>query len=151
MNRVKLPFCVFTICCITMLVGCARNNGRKTFEFLKAEHDIVETTKIELKQYLISQPPTPPDLSKTKPKSRERGAELKKYHDALSAYWNAVIQNSQQAERILNDAETKISRLDSAGVGEDAINLTKSHERSFGDWVQIYVETEALVDRKSTR
>ena len=29
-----------------MLVGCARNDGRKTFEFLKAERDIIENTKI---------------------------------------------------------------------------------------------------------
>jgi len=69
----------------------------------------------------------------------------------LNAYLNTVIQNSQQAQHILNDTQTKISRLDSAGVGEDAINLTKSYESSFGDWVQVFVEVEALVKLDQTR
>jgi hypothetical protein len=128
-----------------MLVGCARNDGKKTFEFLKAEHDILENTQVELKQCSNPKAPTPPVFRKGEIISgRERLAEIKNYRDALNAYLNAVIQNSQQAERILNDAETKISGLDSAGVTEDAINLTRSYESSFGDWVQVFVEIEAL-------
>jgi len=118
---------------------------------LKAEHDILENTKVELKQCSNPKPPVPPDLSATKPKSRERGAEIKKYHDALNAYLNTVIQNSRQTVHILNDAETKISGLDSAGVGEDAINLTKSYESSFGDGVQVFVEIEILAKLEQTK
>jgi peroxiredoxin family protein len=134
-----------------MLVGCARNDGRKTFEFLKAEHDIVENTKVELKQSIKPvRFPTPPVFSASVNRS-ERIAKTKQYHDALNNYWNTIIQNSQQAERILNDAETKISGLDSAEAGDDAINLTKGYESSFGDRVQVFVEIEALAKLEQTK
>lgn len=153
MNKVKPLFCVFIICCITILVGCARNDGKKTFEFLKAEREILENTKVELKQCSNPKPPTPPIFEATvnKQERREQSAKIKNYHDALNDYWNTVIQNSQKTDRILNEAETKISRLDSAGVGEEAINLTKSYESSFGDWVQVSIEIEALAKLEQTK
>jgi hypothetical protein len=135
------------ISCLTMLVGCARNDGRKTFEFLKAEHDIIENAKIELQQCSNPKPPIPPAFLAGKGKqggNREQSAEIKDYHAALNAYWNTVVQNCQQAERILNGTEAKMSGLDSAGVEDDAINLAKSYVRSIGDQVQVIVEVEAL-------
>jgi hypothetical protein len=126
-----------------MLVGCARNDGKKTFEFLRAEHEIIENAKIELKQCSNPKTPTPPVFS-ADVNHQERLAEIKKYHAALNAYWDAIIQNSQKAENIFSSAEIKVSGLDSTGVGEDAINLTKAYERSFGDAVQVFGEFEAL-------
>ena len=75
----------------------------------------------------------------------------KAYRAAADQYLSRLIQNSQQIERILNDAETKISRLDSSGVGENAVNLTKDYEQLFGDWVQVYVEVEALAKLDQTK
>jgi hypothetical protein len=151
MNKEKLLFCASIICCVTMLAGCARNGGEKTFEFLKAEHDILENAQVELKKCSNPKAPTPPIYRQGQIISgRERIAEIKNYRDALNAYLNAVIQNSQRAEHILNDAETKISGLDSAGVTEDAIDLTKGYERSLGDSVQVFVEFEALAKLDQT-
>ena len=150
MNTVKLSFWVSIISCITMMVGCARNDGKKTFEFLKAEHDILENAKTGLIQCSNPKPPTSPVFS-TGVNRQERLTEIRNYHAALNAYWNAVIQNGQRAEPILNGAETKISGLDSAGVGEDAITLAKSYERLFGDQAQVIVEIEALAKLEQTK
>jgi hypothetical protein len=135
---------VCIICCFIVLVGCARNDGRKTFEFLKAERDIIDNAKAELNKCSSPKPPSPLAVSKSKKLNREQLETEKAYHIALDQYLSLLIQNSQQAERILNDTETKISGLNSSGVGEDAINLTKSYEQSFGDTVQLFVEVEAL-------
>jgi hypothetical protein len=133
-----------------MLVSCARNDGTKTYEFLKGENDILKNSEIELKKCLSPKPPIQP-IFPAKVSRQERIAKIKQYHDALNNYLNTVIQNCQRGERILNGAEIKISGLDSNGVEEDAINLAKSYERSFGDGVQVSIEIEALAKLEQTK
>jgi hypothetical protein len=131
------------LCWAATLSGCGRNDGAKTFEFLKAEQAILENTQKELKESPIPQPPIPPVLSEDASK-RERVEAKKAYLKAEEAYLAALIGCCQQAERLLNNAQTDISRLDSSGVGEDGITLTEDYERNLGDCVQGCVELKAI-------
>jgi hypothetical protein len=143
-NRV-LHLCALMMCCLAILAGCARSQGKKTFEFLKAEREILRNTKEELKKCSNPKPPSPPDLSEAR-NGLERIKAAKEYRVALRHYWNTVQQNSLKAEYVLNEAETKISRLDSSGIGDDAINLATDYEHLVGSMVQIQVETKAIAE-----
>ena len=140
-----MHLCALMTCWVIILVGCARRQGGKTFEFLKAEREILKNTSVELKKYSNSKPPSPPDFSEERNRI-ERTKATKEYRDTLRHYWNTVQQNSLQAERVLNEAETKISRLDSSGIGDDAINLATDYEHLLGSMVQIQVEIKAVAE-----
>jgi len=133
------------VVCVSILAGCARGQGKKTFEFLKAEREILRSTKEELKKCSNPKPPSPPDLSEAQ-NGLERIRAAKEYRVALRHYWNTVQQNSLKAERVLNETETKISRLDSSGIGDDAINLATDYEHLLGSMAQIQVETKAIAE-----
>ena len=47
---------------------------------------------------------------------------------------------------MLNEAETRISRLDSSGIGDDATDLATDYEHLLGSMVQIQVETKAIAE-----
>ncbi|MGA2603688.1 MAG: DUF5666 domain-containing protein [Verrucomicrobiia bacterium] len=143
-NRV-LHLCALMMCCLAILAGCARSQGKKSFEFLKAEREILRNTNEELKKCSNPKPPSPPDLSEAR-NGIERTKAIKEYRVALRHYWNTVQQNSLKAERVLDEAETKISRLDSSGIGDDAINLATDYEHLLGSMVQIQVETKAIAE-----
>ena len=135
--------CLLIACAI--LAGCSGNGGQKTFAFLKAGRDVLENTKSQLSQYSYPKPPLPPD-PRTRMPFKERLATVKAYHAELKNYLNAVIGNSQQSERILTDAQTKMSELNSAGVDIDAVNLTKNYENALGAQFRVRVEIEALAE-----
>ena len=117
--------------------------GKRTFDFLKAQHDIAKATDHELKKLSNLAQPKAPDLSEIRSAIQRSRAE-RAYRLAMIQYWGAVIQRCQQIQDALNDAETKISGLDSAGVGEDALSLTKTREHMLGDMVQMCAEVRAL-------
>ena len=131
------------ILCGIVLVGCSRQGGKESFEFLKAQHEILENTKLELKKHSNPKPPSAPVFSRQTP-LRQRLEATKAYHDALDRFLSAVIQNSEESERLLNDAQTRISALNPARIHPDAAVLAKLYEKSLGDKVQVYVEMKAL-------
>jgi hypothetical protein len=141
MKTYKPYFCLVVACAI--LAGCSGNGGQKTFAFLKAGRDVLENTKAQLSQCSYPKPPLPPD-PKIRMPFKERLAIIRAYHAALKTYLNTVVQDSQQSEHILTDAQTKMSELDSAGVDIDAVNLTKNYENTLGAQFQVRVEVEAL-------
>ncbi len=131
------------------LAGCSRQDGKASFEFLKAQHKIWENTKLELKKYSIPKPPSAPVFSRQTP-LRQRMEDNKVYRDALDRYLSTVIQNSQESERLLSDAQSRISALNSAGIHPDAAALAKLYEHFLGDAVQVYVEMKALATIEQT-
>jgi hypothetical protein len=74
----------------------------------------------------------------------------KAYNEDLGRYFDAVAQRSREIEHILNDAQTKISRLDSSDTGDGVITLTKDYEQLLGDLVQWHVEIRAIAEIKKT-
>lgn len=142
-QAVVILSCILLVGCNHALVSCSRQGGKESFEYLKAQHQILENTKLKLKQYSNPKPPSAPVFSRqTLP--RQRLEATKAYHDAMNRFLSGVIQNSEESERLLNDAQTRISALNSAGIHPDAIVLAKLYEQSLGDRVQLCVEIKAL-------
>jgi Cu/Ag efflux protein CusF len=144
-NRLTHPCAfIFMMCCVTALVGCGRSQGKKTFDFLKAEREVIESMKNEALKFPKPKPPSPPDYSEAH-NAFQRSQINKAYRVASGQYFGSVIQYSQQVEKLVNEAETTISRLDSSGIGDDAVNLTKDYEQMLGDTVQQCVEVRAVL------
>jgi hypothetical protein len=131
------------IVCGTVLVGCSRQNGKATFEFLKAQHDILESTKLELKKYSYPKPLAAPVFSRQTP-LRQRLQAIKAYNDAQDDFLTDVIQDSEESLRVLHDAQTRISALNPADIQPAAIALAKLYEQSLGDGAQVCAEVKAL-------
>jgi MFS superfamily sulfate permease-like transporter len=144
MNRFLIVPLAIVVAAFSLLVGCGRSQGKKTFEFLKAEREILNNTNSTIKQHPKPKQPTPPDLSNDWTRS-ERADDIKAYRVAMAQYFGAAIQYSQQVEKLANEAQTKISRLDSSGIGADAVDLTKDYEQELGSRVQECVEVEAIL------
>ena len=134
MQIMKMNTRILIILGIVILTGCSRNDGKRTFEFLKSEREVINDMREEFQKHSFPPPPTPIKLK-----------GLMEYRRAdVVQYWNTVIQNSQQMRKVLNETQTKISALDSSGVEDDAINLTKNYEQLLGDTGQAWVELETL-------
>jgi MFS superfamily sulfate permease-like transporter len=144
MKRFLIVPLAIVVAAFSLLVGCGRSQGKKTFEFLKAEREILNNTNSTIKQHPKPKQPTPPDLSNDWTRS-ERADDIKAYRVAMAQYFGAAIQYSQQVEKLANEAQTKISRLDSSGIGDDAVDLTKDYEQELGSRVQECVEVEAIL------
>lgn len=138
------------IVALLLLVGCGRNQGKQTFELLKAEHEIIQNMRSELKECSLPKKPTAPDASAKLTRVQRQNAE-KSYHDEMGRYFLAVMQRYEQGEKIVNEAERQISKLDTAGVGDDVVRLTQDRERLCGDTVQYFVEMRALTGSKRSQ
>ncbi len=143
---------VVTTSTISILMGCGRSGAKKPFEFLKSEREILNDTNLQLNKYSNQNHTIPPLVREDEMLISDREQEdVKAYRVARAQYFGAVIQYSQQVEKSVNEAELQISKLDSSGIEDDAVNLTKDYGTDAGDQIQVCGEVRALLGIAETR
>jgi len=129
--------------CAFLVAGCHRHSGKESFGFLKAQQQIMANVSVGLGRYSLPKPPPLPVFSRQTP-PRQRIEASKAYRSALDHYFGTVIEDCQELEHSLDEAQTQIGGLNATGVEPDVISSTKLLEASLGDMVQILVEIKAL-------
>jgi hypothetical protein len=131
------------ICCCAMLVGCSRNVGQPTFEFLKAENHVLENAKLDFRRLSVPKQPIAPVIQK-RASPREKIESRQKYAREQAAFFDDLNQFGSSLESLCNQTEAKMASIDAAGVDPEAVQLIKVYERTFGEASQVAIEMKAL-------
>jgi hypothetical protein len=144
MKARRITISTIATLCAVAFVGCSHNEGKATFDFLKAEREIIDETVAKIRQLPFPKVPVTPGSARGMTVRQRKEAE-KKYSEAMEQYCGGMIHTTDQVMALLNDAQTRLSRLDASGIDKGAIALTKSYDQLLGDVAQEMVEFKALI------
>jgi hypothetical protein len=126
--------------------ACSRQHGQATFDYLKAQMQILEQGRRNMKDHQIPKPPTPPVITKqTKPK--ERLAQTKEYRESLAQFYTNLIQISWESEKVFTNLQNQLSALNGARVSRKAIASTTLQEQVLGDAAEVEIKLRAWATR----
>jgi hypothetical protein len=121
---------------------CSGQDGQATFDYLKAQADIVEQGRRSTKDDQIPKPPTAPVFTK-QTKLKERQVQLKEYRESLTQFYTNIIQITTDSEKVLNTVQNQLSALNGARVARKAIAFTMLREQVLWDAVEVEIKLRA--------
>ena len=152
MKAIRLfPFTIIIIIAgwSVLLTSCSDHHGKATFDYLSSLHAALNDANESLKQHPLPIPPSPPTFTRQTP-PKQRMDESKQYNAKVGQYWNILIESSEQGQKIVLDAENRLSSINADEVDAEAIAQTKLFEQELGDSVQMHVELESFAKMKLT-
>jgi len=151
MLKTLLPKIVFAIALGTFAGGCDheqknRPDGHATFDYLKAQLEIMEQAGRDMRDHQIPKPPTELLFTRqTKP--RERLRQTKEYQASLSRFYTDIIKVSRESETVLNNVQSQLSAVNGAHVARKAIALATLQEQVIGDAADMQIKLRAWATR----
>jgi hypothetical protein len=151
MSKAVMANFVSVIALATLAAGCGQSardtrDGQATFDYLKAQAQIMEQGRRNLQSNDFPKPPTAPIFTKFT-KLRDRLSQTKEYQESLTEYLTNLIQITTESEKVLNNLENQLGALNSAHVAPKAITYATLQEQVIGDAVQVAIKFRELTTR----